>query len=51
MDMTVIRNLTSHTYGEDTAAKILASIREDYLLLFDTLERRMQMLHYAEDGS
>lgn len=50
MNMIVSRNLTSHTDDEDTAAKILVSIREDYSPLFDTLERRMQMLCDREDG-
>jgi len=50
MDMIGSRNLTAHTYEQDTTEKILGSIRKDYSRLLDTLELRMQALRDREDG-
>jgi nucleotidyltransferase substrate binding protein (TIGR01987 family) len=41
MEMIESRNLTSHTYNEETASKILESIRNEYLSLFKSLEERL----------
>ncbi|POB12272.1 nucleotidyltransferase [Sulfobacillus sp. hq2] len=49
MAMIESRNLTSHTYDEDTAQRILKSIRQDYVPQFETLERRMESLRMEEN--
>ncbi|ROT99320.1 nucleotidyltransferase [Marinobacter sp. R17] len=41
MQMLQDRNRTSHTYNEETAEEILASIDQHYLTLFTELDRRM----------
>ncbi len=38
MEMIESRNLTSHTYNEETASEILESIRNDYIELYKSLE-------------
>jgi nucleotidyltransferase substrate binding protein (TIGR01987 family) len=47
MDMLQSRNKTSHTYNEETAADIVASIKNDYYGLFcelkDEMENRARM--------
>ncbi|MCL4521355.1 MAG: nucleotidyltransferase substrate binding protein [Firmicutes bacterium] len=48
MAMIESRNLTSHTYDEDTAQKILKSIRQDYVPQFEKLERRLESLRMEE---
>lgn len=45
MAMIESRNLTSHTYDQTIAQKVLAAIRQDYLGQFESLEQRMQSLH------
>ncbi len=49
MAMIESRNLTTHTYDEDTAQKILKSIRQDYVPQFETLERRLESLRMEEN--
>lgn len=44
MAMIESRNLTSHTYDESVAQRVLAAIRQNYLSQFDALERRLQVL-------
>lgn len=44
MAMIESRNLTSHTYDETIAQRVLAAIRKDYMGQFDALEQRMQSL-------
>lgn len=44
MAMIESRNLTSHTYEEAIARRVLGAIRRDYLAQFDALEQRMQSL-------
>lgn len=45
MAMIESRNLTSHTYDQTIAQKVLTAIRQDYLGQFESLEQRMQSLH------
>lgn len=42
MDMIDSRNLTSHTYDERIAQRVLSAIRKEYLASFEHLEERMQ---------
>ncbi len=42
MRMHKSRNLTSHTYDEDTAREIVTSIRDDYFVLFGQLQKRLE---------
>lgn len=42
MEMIESRNLTSHTYNEETASEILESIRDDYFSLFRALQSRLE---------
>ncbi len=44
MAMIESRNLTSHTYDEAIAQRVLAAVRKDYVGQFDALEQRMQSL-------
>ncbi len=44
MEMIKSRNLTSHTYNEETTQKILSSIRNDYYAEFLALEKRLDDL-------
>lgn len=44
MAMIESRNLTSHTYDESVAQRVLTAIRQNYLSQFDALERRLQVL-------
>lgn len=41
MEMIESRNLTSHTYNEETATEILNSIRDEYYSLFQSLQVRL----------
>lgn len=41
MEMIESRNLTSHTYNEETASKILESIRNEYYSLFISLDAHL----------
>ena len=49
MDMIRDRNLTSHTYNEDTAASIAANITERFFSLLNSLKIRMQTIQDAEE--
>lgn len=42
MEMIESRNLTPHTYNEETASEILESIRDDYFSLFRALQSRLE---------
>ena len=42
MRMHVSRNLTSHTYDEETAEEIIKSIRTEYFDLLKNLQTRLQ---------
>lgn len=44
MDMVEKRNLTSHTYDEETAAEVVMIIRKDYYIEFEKLLFRLQEL-------
>ena len=44
MDMIKNRNLTSHTYEEETAEKIATAIRDQYAQEFIQLEKRLNQL-------
>jgi len=49
LDMIEKRNLTSHTYNEDTAKEIVMAIQQDYFDAFVALRSRLQGL--ADDES
>jgi nucleotidyltransferase substrate binding protein (TIGR01987 family) len=44
MDMILSRNLTSHTYDEDTAAEIVSAIRTAYFAEFEALQIKLEEL-------
>jgi len=44
LDMIEKRNLTSHTYNEDTAQEIVRAIKHDYFQSFVVLRERLQDL-------
>ncbi len=44
MDMVDKRNLTSHTYDEETAAQVVTTIRNAYFAEFERLLARLQQL-------
>jgi nucleotidyltransferase substrate binding protein (TIGR01987 family) len=44
LDMIEKRNLTSHTYNEDTAKEIVQAIKNDYFQSFVALRERLQAL-------
>ncbi|MDQ6977864.1 MAG: nucleotidyltransferase substrate binding protein, partial [Ghiorsea sp.] len=44
LDMIEKRNLTSHTYNEDTAQEIVQAIKNDYFQSFVALRERLQAL-------
>ena len=48
MDMIKSRNLTSHTYDEETAEKIVSAVREQYIHEFIKLEERLTQLKNDE---
>jgi len=45
MNMIKSRNLTSHTYNEETAEEILKEIKENYFDLFESLVNKMSDLN------
>lgn len=42
LKMLISRNLTSHTYDEETAEEIAASIRDSYFLFFSELRQKLE---------
>ena len=50
MAMIASRNLTTHTYNEDTAAAIVSAVIDRYFQRFLELEGRMGELEEAEDA-
>jgi len=44
MDMIASRNLTSHTYNQETAAKIVEAIRSRYFVCFEALRVKLNEL-------
>jgi nucleotidyltransferase substrate binding protein (TIGR01987 family) len=48
MDMITSRNLTSHTYDEATAAKIVSAILDAYSAEFETLQNKLEKLKRDE---
>lgn len=48
MDMTMSRNLTSHTYDEATAAQIISAIRSVYFAEFEALSTKLDELEKDE---
>ena len=49
MDMVQSRNLTSHTYDETIAARIVSAIRNAYFAEFETLRLKLDELKREED--
>jgi nucleotidyltransferase substrate binding protein (TIGR01987 family) len=50
MDMLVSRNLTSHSYNEDTADQIASVVVNIYFNLFKTLEAKFETLQSGNQG-
>jgi hypothetical protein len=50
MDMIKSRNLTSHTYNEDTTEKITAAISNDYYAQFKSLYQKFETLKRQEEN-
>jgi nucleotidyltransferase substrate binding protein (TIGR01987 family) len=50
MDMILSRNLTSHTYDEATAAKIVSDIRNTYFAEFEALRIKLGELKREEEA-
>ena len=50
MNMLASRNLTSHTYNEETADEIASAVLNTYFDLFKTLEAKLESLRSASDG-
>ncbi|MDE0481377.1 MAG: nucleotidyltransferase substrate binding protein [Candidatus Poribacteria bacterium] len=50
MDMVDKRNLTSHTYDEETAAQVVLTIRNTYFAEFEGLLVRLQQLKREENS-
>ena len=50
MDMIRSRNLTSHTYNEETAEQIASRVYGDYITEFEALSRRLDELKSEEIG-
>lgn len=48
MEMLKSRNLTSHTYNEDTADEIASAIINSYFNLFIELEKKLQELRHGK---
>jgi nucleotidyltransferase substrate binding protein (TIGR01987 family) len=48
MDMIQDRNLTSHNYDEETAARILKAVREVYTPAFETLQATLEPLQRGD---
>jgi len=48
MDMITSRNLTSHTYDEATAAKIVSAILDAYFAEFEALKNKLEKLKRDE---
>lgn len=51
MAMIESRHLTSHTYDEAVAQRVLSAIRGEYASQFEALGRRMQQILETEVGS
>ncbi len=51
LDMIEKRNLTSHTYNEETAQAIVRAIADDYFDAFVALRKRLQLLADKDMGS
>ena len=50
MEMIVSRNLTSHSYNEDTADQIADAVTGTYFGLFKTLEAKLETLRSGNQG-
>jgi nucleotidyltransferase substrate binding protein (TIGR01987 family) len=50
MDMIMSRNLTSHTYNEETAAKIIHAIQSAYFAEFEAIIARLEKLKREDLG-
>jgi hypothetical protein len=48
--MLVSRNLTSHSYNEDTADEIANAVLNRYFPLFKTLESKLEGLRSGDQG-
>lgn len=50
MEMLKSRNLTSHTYNEDTADEIVSAIINSYYKLFKSLEAKLESVRSRDEG-
>jgi len=50
MEMIQSRNLTSHTYNEETASVVFSAIVDTYFAEFATFRERMQQLKASEES-
>ncbi len=50
MNMLVSRNLTSHSYNEDTADEIASAVVNTYFSLFKNLETKLESLRSGKQG-
>lgn len=50
MNMLVSRNLTSHSYNEDTADEIAHAVLTNYFPLFKKLESKLETLRSGDQG-
>lgn len=50
MEMLISRNLTSHSYNEETAAEIANSVINTYFVLFKALEFKLESLRSGKQG-
>lgn len=50
MEMIASRNLTSHSYNEDTADQIADAVTGTYFGLFKTLEAKLETLRSGDQG-
>ncbi len=51
MRMHITRNLTSHTYNEETAEEVVEKIRAEYFGLFENLKEKLEKERYDKQGS
>jgi nucleotidyltransferase substrate binding protein (TIGR01987 family) len=51
MEMLKSRNLTSHTYNEDTAEEIVSAIIDSYYGLFKNLESKLENIRSGDQGN
>ena len=51
MRMHISRNLTSHTYNEETAEEIVAKIKNEYFILLKSIKNKLEKEKSGNNGS